>query len=231
MSKAEPRDTNEFDDTTQIDESSVVSDGLIPGWLALLVLILMLAVVGLGGWIIRGAIVDKDRATPAEYAVDDWEKAVEAAPSDLENRLSLGFAYQQVEEWDKAIEQYDYVLAEEASNTAAIYNKAVIYMMTGQPKVAEELYWDVLEIAPDHALAAKALAEYYIGKQQYKSALVALEPVIDARPELADLQYLTGVCYERLGKTTDAIARYEAALTYAPDMIEARDALNALGGQ
>lgn len=202
---------------------------LVPGWLALLVLILLLAVVGLGGWVIRGIVVGDDTVTPEDYAVSDWEAKVKQDPADLDSRLSLGFAYQQDEQYDKAIEQYDYVLSAEAGNTAALYNKGVIYMETGQPKLAEETFWDVLEFAPDHALAAKALGEYYVGKEQYKSALVALEPVVEARPELADLQYLTGLCYERLGRKQDAITRYEDALRYAPDLVEARDALKALG--
>jgi len=205
---------------------------LVPAWLALLVLILLLAVVGVGGFVIRGLIIGgSDGVTPEEFSVSNWEAEVRADPTDIDSRLSLGFAYQQAGEYDKALDEYDYVLSVEAGNTAALYNTAVIYMATGQPKLAEETYWDVLEIVPDHALAAKALGDYYIAKGQYKSALVALEPVIEAQPELADLHYLAGVCYEHLGRTQDAIASYEEALRYAPDLLEARDALEALGAQ
>ncbi len=210
---------------------SEVAEQLVPAWLALLVLILMLAVVGLGGWVIRGMVLDDAVITPEQYAVSDWQQQVQSDPTDLDNRLSLGFAYQRDKQYDKAIEQYDYVLAEEAGNTAALYNKGAIYMETGQPKLAEKTYWKVLEFAPDHALAAKALGEYYVAKKQYKSALVALEPVIETRPQLADLQYLAGLCNERLGRTTEAIERYREALRYAPDLLDARDALTRLGVQ
>ncbi|MDO9556435.1 MAG: tetratricopeptide repeat protein [Coriobacteriia bacterium] len=201
-----------------------------PRWFVFLVLILMLALAGLGGYVVRGLMVDKDAVTPDD-AVADWEQKVTEDPDDLDSHLSLGFAYQQDKEYDKALEQYDQVLAKEAGNTAALYNKAVIYMETGQPKLAEETYWDVLEVVPDHVLAAKALGEYYMSKEQYKSALVALELVVEKRPEFADLQYLAGVCYEKLGRTADAIERYREALRYAPDFIDARDALTALGVQ
>ena len=228
---SQPDDLERTDDPNVVQAPVRDAEGMVPAWLALLVLILMLAVVGLGGWVIRGVIVGKDDSSPAAFAVADWEQKASEDPGDLDTRLSLGFAYQQDGQYDRAIEQYDYVLAEDGGNTAALYNKAVIYMQTGQPSLAEETYWDVLEIAPDHALAAKALGEYYIARQQYKSALVALEPVVEARPELADLQYLAGQCYENLGRKDDAIVRYEDALRYAPDFIEARDALTALGVQ
>lgn len=217
--------------TERDDEAVRPANQMVPGWLALLVLILMLAVVGLGGWVIRDFIVGRNAVSPEDYAMADWEQKVADDPSDLDSRLSLGFAYQQDKRYDEALEQYDYVLAEEAGNTAALYNKAAIYMETGQPKLAEQAYWDILETAPDHVLAAKALGDYYVTKGQYKSALVALEPVIETRPQFADLQYLTGLCYEKLGRTTEAIERYQEALRYAPDLIEARDALAALGAQ
>ncbi len=102
-------------------------------------------------------------------------------------------------------------------------------MQLGENKAAEETLWDVLEIAPDHALAAKGLGEYYVAKQQYQSALVAVEPVVEARPEFADLQFIAGYSYEQLGQVAQAVERYEAALRYAPDLVEARDGLKRLG--
>ena len=202
---------------------------LVPGWLALLVLVLLLAVAVLAGYVIRGIVVDSDPATPSEMALADWQDEVDANPDDPDALLGLAYAYQQEGEYDIALETYDAVLAIAPKNAGALYNKGVVLLALGRGDEAEVVLWDVLEMAPDHVLAAKALGEYYIGEEHYKSALTALEPVVQVRPEFADLQYLAGYSCEQLGLREPAIEYYEGALEYVPDHVEARDGLKRLG--
>jgi len=210
-------------------EDATAPGDLIPGWLALLVLVLLLAVAGLGGYLIRGALTDTRIETPSQLAVEDLQEQAEANPGDPEALLALGYAYQQDGRYEDALELYATVLELDAGNTGALYNKAVTLGALKRPKEAEEAYWDVLEVAPDHALAAKALGELYVAKKQYKSALVALEPVIESRPQYADLQYLAGYSCEQLGITETAITYYRGALTYDPNYQDAKDGLARLG--
>lgn len=202
---------------------------LIPGWLALLVLILLLAVAVLGGYLIRGALSAKPVTTPTQLAVDEIEQQLESDPNDPERLLALGYAYQQEGRYDEALDLYEQTLALDPGNTGARYNRGVVLTLLGKLEEAEVAYWDVLEVAPDHALAAKALGDYYIGKKQYKSALTALEPVIAAQPQYADLQYLAGYSCEQLGIVDPAITYYRGALTYDPYYQEAKDGLDRLG--
>jgi Tfp pilus assembly protein PilF len=58
---------------------------------------------------------------------------------------------------------------------------------------------------------------------------VAVKPVVEAKPTLADLQYLMGLAYEKTGEPALAKERYTMALKYAPDMKEALDGLQRLG--
>jgi tetratricopeptide (TPR) repeat protein len=201
---------------------------LVPAWLALLVLVLLLAVAVLAGFVIRGLIVDDEPATVAEMALEDWQREVEADPSDPDALIGLGYSYQQQGENERAIEMYDRALELDAANPGALYNKGVALLALDRGKEAEVVLWDVLEVTPDHVLAAKALGEYYIGRGHYKSALTALEPVIEARPEFADLQYLAGYSCEQLDLVDHAIAYYRGALTYVPDHVEAREGLERL---
>lgn len=202
---------------------------LLPGWLALLVLVLLLAIAGLGGYLIRGAMTDETIETPTELTVQEKEQQAESNPDDPEAILALGYAYQQEARYNEALELYAQVLELDSGNTGALYNKGVVLTLLGKPKEAEVAYWDVLEVAPDHALAAKALGQYYVDKKQYKSALTALEPVIAAQPQYADLQYLAGFSCEQLGIDDTAITYYRGALTYNPDYREAKDGLERLG--
>lgn len=202
---------------------------LVPGWLALLVLVLLLGVAGLGGFLVRGALTKTEATTPEQYAVDSLEKEIKDDPSNIDNQLSLGYAYQQEGRYEDALAQYDAVLAQNAANAGALYNKGVVLMALGRNKEGETVLWDLLKIAPDHVLAAKALGDYYVGNKHFKSALVALEPVIELQPQYADLQYLAGYSCEQLGRTADAVAYYQAALSYNPDMTEAKEGLARVG--
>jgi tetratricopeptide (TPR) repeat protein len=203
---------------------------LVPGWLALAVLVLLLAVAAVGGYVIRGAIVGSSGQRPDEVAITNWRRAVSADPTNTENLLGLAYAYQEQGKYEDALIAYQKVLEADPGDTGALYNTGIIYLQLGRGDEAEEVLWDVLEVVPDHALAAKALGEYYIGKQHYKSALAALEPVIELRPHFADLQYLAGYACEQLDLPGQAAAYYRGALTYSPDLTEATEGLKRTGG-
>ena len=216
-------------DLVHADEIASGADAdLVPAWLALLVLALLLAVAVLAGFVIRGLIVDEPPASVAEMALEDWQREVEADPSDPDALIGLGYSYQQGGDYDRALEMYDRALELDAGNPGALYNKGVALLALDRGDEAEVVLWDVLEVTPDHVLAAKALGEYYIGRGHYRSALTALEPVIEMRPEFADLQYLAGYSCEQLGLTDPAITYYRGAVTYVPDHVEAREGLERL---
>lgn len=209
----------------QLDEEQ-----LVPMWLAALVLVLLLAVVGLGGYVIRGLVSGQSRAaTPQQLDVSTSAERVKKNPNDPQTHLALGYAYEVAGQYSKALAEYDAVLKLDPRNSAAFYNKGVVYLKLGQSKNAEQSWWQVLSVDKTQALAAKALGEYYAGKNQYKSLLVAVEPAADAHPEMADLQYLAGLGNEHIGKRDLAIQRYQLALKYSPDMAEALAGLKRLG--
>jgi len=204
-------------------------EDLVPTWLAALVLVLLLAIAVLAGYLIRGLLADEGPAEPAEMAVSEWQDQVAQDPDDPDALLGLAYAMHQNGDLEDALAGYERVLEIDPTNQGALYNKGAVLLALDRGKEAETVLWDVLEVAPDHVLAAKSLGEYYIGQKHYKSALTALEPVAKARPEFADLQYLSGYSCEQLGLRDHAIAYYRAALEYVPDHVESREGLDRLG--
>jgi tetratricopeptide (TPR) repeat protein len=210
-------------------ESSPAPD-LVPSWLAFLVLLLLIAVVGLGGYVLNDVLTGEDAPrSSTEAEVLRYETEVRTSPDDPRAHVRLGFAYQQAGRFDDALEEYERALELDPRDTAALYNTGVILLDLGEDDRAEEVLWDVLEIDPEHVLAAKQLGEYYARRGHYRSLLVAVEPVVEAQPQMADLQYLMGLAYENLGAPEEAEERYRLALEYAPDLVEAREGLERLG--
>lgn len=202
----------------------------VPAWLAALVAVLILAVVAAGGFVARGVMAGKPSAkSVTDLAVGRWESEVKANPKDMQARLQLGYAYQTASRFDKAVDQYKVVLEKEPSNTGALYNLGVVYLRLGVDDKAEQAFWGVLSVTPDHVLAAKALGDVYVERGQYRSLLKTVRPVVAAHPEVADLQYMTGLAYEHLGHPAWAKARYKLALKYSPDYTKAREGLTRLG--
>jgi tetratricopeptide (TPR) repeat protein len=218
------------DETTTTPEDAARGD-LIPGWLAALVIVLLVAVVGLGAYVVRDVMTAEPESpeTALDLRIEEYETLVEEDPNSIPNRLELGFSYQQAQRYDEAIAQYDAVLMIDERDTAALYNKGIVYIETDRLARAEETLWDVLEIEPTHALAAKQLGEHYASLEQYRSLVEAVRPAAEARPEMADLQYLMGLAYENTGHPDWAAARYRMALETLPDMAEAREGLERLG--
>lgn len=207
-----------------------IDDNFIPAWLAVVVVVLLIAVMALGGYVVRGFMAGDRRVSDvSDLEVNKWREQVKANPSDLEARVQLGYAYQQGDEFKKALKEYDYVLRKDPTNTGALFNKGVSYLQLDLDDKAEQALWQVLKIEPDHVLAAKTLGEIYVERKQYKSVIAAVRPVAKAHPEMADLQYLMGVAYENTGHGDWAIGRYKLALQYAPDLAAAREGLRRLG--
>jgi len=205
-------------------------DNFIPLWLMVLVLVLLLAVMGIGGFVIRGVIAgDRPAVTREQLEVVSWLKQINTHPNDPQLHLGLGYAYQQAGQYRKAIAEYEFVLNADPRDTAALYNRGVSYQLLNSGEEAKASWQAVLKVDATHALAAKALGEYYVDQRDYRSLVAVVTPAVQAHPEMADLQYLLGLGYEKQDEPKLAIAHYRLALTYAPGMTDARAGLKRLG--
>jgi len=207
------------------------SESRAPAWLVALVFVVLAAVLGVAGFVVTRAAQRSAVADPSALAIERWTQEVEGAPGDVDALVGLGYAYQEADRLEEALETYDEVLALDPGELTALYNRAVVLLALGRAQEGEAGLLSVLEIAPDHVLAAKRLATAYVGDERYREALGVLEPVVVAQPQYADLQYLAGVACERLGRTQDAVEYYRAAIRYSPDLTEAADALERLGAE
>ncbi len=198
----------------------------VPTWLAILVLALLLAVVLLSGFMFRGLLARDQRAySRQEIEIKTWTARLEKNPNDPKTHLGLGYAYQSDGRYDKALDQYAIVLKTNPRDTAALYNRGSVYFKLGVDDRGEKAMQEVLSVEPTHRLAAKALGEYYARKGEFTSLVAAVKPAADAHPEIAELQYLLGMAFEKLQDDAAAANYYQLAIKYSPDMTAAREGL------
>jgi tetratricopeptide (TPR) repeat protein len=181
-------------------------------------------VLGLGAYLV---LLNAQGRTPDRTAeVVTLETRVAEDPGDLEARLALAFAYQRSGQYPEAIESYNVVVAGEPTNVGALYNRGVCLAETGDETGSAKSFSAVLKVAPEHVLAAQALGEHYRDKELYAEMVGAVEPAAEANPEIADLQALLGLAYEKTGRPDDAAREYRQALRYAPGLTLAVEGLD-----
>jgi tetratricopeptide (TPR) repeat protein len=201
----------------------------VPLWLAMLVAVLAIWVVGLGVYIYE---ISRPSATESKAFANEQVAAAKRKVAGDEGseqaRLQLAYAFQRAGDYASAERQYAIVLKADKDNTAAEYNLGVISESLKDLKDAARHYLRVLAVDPGNELAAKQLALIQYAHQDWKGMISTVEPAIASNPDLSDLHYLLGVAYEKDGQRQQAIAQYREALKYYPGLREAEQALARL---
>ena len=76
------------------------------------------------------------------------------------------------------------------------------------------------------AYREKGIALYDMGK--YEDAVIVLDKAVTLQNNFDEGYYWLGRCLEKLNKPNEAIEEYKMALLYAPDYVEAKEALERL---
>ncbi len=172
-----------------------------------------------------------------EEALRELEKIVEAAPADVEQRRLLAEAYQEREEWAKAVPHLEAAIQIGGGDAAD-------YQSLGQLLLQSQLYDRLIELCgrtiqlfPDNpvfhihqALAMRSL-------QRWDKAIAAMERAASlaetGQAELVNHRFFFqfGLILERGGKPEEAARMFEKAITLTPkDEIEdACTTMNYLG--
>ncbi len=213
------------------ENKRVPNEHRVPLWLALLVAVLAVAVIGLGAYVIAVSRASGDgtgEARLAQLRVDSAKRRMKSTNGSVDSRLQLAFAYQRAGNFSAAEKQYARVLKADSNNVAAEFNLGVMDELAKDTKAAAQHYNRVLVIDPGHELAAKQLSLIEYANEDWDGMLATLEPALADNPDLSDLRYLLGVAYEKTGQRDKAVKQYRAALKFYPNLREAKEALARL---
>ena len=92
----------------------------------------------------------------------------------------------------------------------------------GRPEEAEEGFRRVLEVAPDDPVALRELVSIHFEREEYDQALAVLETLADATPDDPEVHANVGVVLHALGRSEEALERFDRALELDPESESAR---------
>ena len=171
-----------------------------------------------------------------------YQKASDVAPKYLEAHALLGYYYDQIEETDKALNQYRTIVALNPRNEPGQLSLGIALYKAGRPDDAAKTLHTALSLAAgDDAGAAQAhyyLASVGLNRGERSSDLAGAQ----AEAELAvrygrafvEAFYLLGIILERESRIDEALSQYERALRIKkdyPDALLARGEIRAQRGQ
>lgn len=113
----------------------------------------------------------------------------------------------------------------------ALFIKGLYQTYNGDKKAAISFFDKCLNLDNRHMFAyrEKGIALYDMGK--YEDAVTVLDKAVTLQNNFDEGYYWLGRCLEKLNKPNDAIEEYKTALLYAPDYVEAKDALERLSAK
>ena len=132
---------------------------------------------------------------------------MEVDPFVSEAWFNLGQIYFTQEDYAKALEAYDYVVAIDPDDSFSYLQKAHLLLELGRYKEARDWYTEYAEMTQDYRTVYACIGECYEKEADYPQAIAYYRKALDADPE--DYDALTGLCICMLEEE-----QYRAALHY-----------------
>jgi tetratricopeptide (TPR) repeat protein len=157
-----------------------------------------------------------------------YKEEVRKDPSNLQNRIVLGYTFFLKGDNEKAIKEFDYVLEQDKNYYDAHYNLGLVFLSEERYNEALIEFEKTVNIAPKDYKGHVQMGIAYRGLEEYDKATKALEQANKLAPTNSDIIYQIGMVAEAKGEYSDAIAIYKDALAYDPLYQDAVDALDRL---
>ncbi|SEA77948.1 tetratricopeptide repeat protein [Rubrimonas cliftonensis] len=140
-------------------------------------------------------------------AAVDWNRAVDAAPSDPDMRAGRGAFRLRAGNPGGALEDFDRALSRRPSDRALRYNRALALGVLGREVEASAVLGALTREDPDDA-AARLYRARLLADREPEAALQELARVVALRPEWPQPELERGAILDRLGRRPEADEAY-----------------------
>ncbi|HVM59651.1 MAG TPA: tetratricopeptide repeat protein [Verrucomicrobiae bacterium] len=162
-------------------------------------------------------ILGIDAGTAGMEQRAELEKRVAAVPDDPVARVRLGAIYQRDGNYDRAIQEYQAVVAASADDVLALVNLARLYAerLHDLPR-AMEYAKAANKAAPNDAAVSRVLGRLVFQTGDYKWAASLLQQASQQQPQNPEVSYDYALAAYSVGQVSNAAAAARAALNAGP---------------
>ncbi|MDM8531421.1 tetratricopeptide repeat protein [Anaerolineales bacterium HSG25] len=171
--------------------------------------------------------IDFDQGKQA-YADGDYETTIKAmslviqtVPYKISAYNYRGIAYDDLEQYEQAIADYDKAIELDPNYVFAYYNRGNVYDDLEQYEQAIADYDKAIELDPNYAFAYYNRGIVYKNLEQYEQAIADYDKAIELDPKYVDAYYNRGNAYYNQKRYEDAIADYNKAIELDPKYVDA----------
>ncbi len=164
-------------------------------------------------------------------AIEKYNAAISAVPTESAFTFALATAYQAKKDWDNAIKWYQksvdlaptnkdyqkYLGAAKEEQSGPIVTEAIQKQTAGDFDGAIALYNQAIKAAPNNARLYTNLASAYQQKEDFANAKIAFQKALTLDPKgEADNNYFLGILEENSGQAMPAISDYDRYIKASP---------------
>ncbi len=149
----------------------------------------------------------------ADKAVAVLEQGIENNPKSIQLRIALASVYEQKNDYDLAIKQYEEVLAVQEDNLIATNNLAALLADHGKSDADLQRALELVNRLKvvDKPVLNDTVGWVYYRNGKYGDAVDVLKNVVESEPENPVYNYHLGMAYQQLGDTVNAKKHLEVA--------------------
>ena len=144
-------------------------------------------------------------------------RAIKLDPDYADAYNNLGFSYDKLKQYDRAIQNYDKAI-ELNPHFAVLYsNRGVTYNKLNQYMKAIQDHDKSIELDPSYARAYGNRGNVYVDLKQYNKAIQDYDKAIELNPNLVGVYFNRGGVYIKLKQYNGAIQNYDKVIELDPD--------------
>lgn len=167
-----------------------------------------------------------------DAAIIKFSKAIEVQPDTLDGYLYRGTAYIDIDQYQRALDDLNYVVQKDPENHTAYYNRSIVWMALGEKDLALADLNRAIELLPEDAGYYLFRSIVLSDKKEYDLALDDAAKAIEFGESKMGHNN-RAVIFEKKGDTSSAIVEWTKVLEIEPTNVIAyakRGLLRAMTG-